>query len=149
MPGRGKRSVAADPDHDWQALAQAVIDRRVHLGFRSRESFCAEVDFAPRMLGDLERCDRRNFDRVTMSRLEQGLRWPAGTVRAILTGSTAPTIGDAPKVDRPAGAGALNRLAALLDPRGPLSLPARTALEISLSALADFAEATNESEEAA
>lgn len=70
---------------DWQRLAQAIIDRRVELGFRTRESFAAETGLSSRLLGDLERAQRDNFDRVTLARLEQALQWPSGAARAILT----------------------------------------------------------------
>jgi transcriptional regulator with XRE-family HTH domain len=74
---------------DWQRLAQAVIDRRVELGYRTRESFAAETGLSSRLLGDLERAQRDNFDRVTLARLEQALQWEPGTARAFLTKGTA------------------------------------------------------------
>lgn len=70
---------------DWQRLAQAVIDRRVELGYRTRESFAEGTGLSSRLLGDLERARRDNFDHVTLARLEQALQWKAGTARAILT----------------------------------------------------------------
>lgn len=69
---------------DWQRLAQAVIDRRVELGHRTREAFAAHTGLSSRLLGDLERAKRTNYDRVTLARLEQALGWPSGRVLEIL-----------------------------------------------------------------
>lgn len=69
---------------DWQALADAVIARRVELGFRTRESFAAETGLSSRLLGDLERSQRDNYDRTTIARLEHALQWPRGRVLEIL-----------------------------------------------------------------
>ncbi len=70
---------------DWERLAQAVIDRRVELGYRTREAFAEGTGLSSRLLGDLEKARRDNFDHVTLARLEQALQWKSGTARAILT----------------------------------------------------------------
>ena len=72
---------------DWQRLAQAIIDRRVELGYRTREAFASDTGLSSRLLGDLERAQRDNFDPVTLTRLERALKWPAGAVREVLAGA--------------------------------------------------------------
>ena len=84
---------------DWQALAQAVIERRVELGFRTREAFAAETGLSSRLLGDLERATRDNFDRVTLARLEQALEWAPGTARHILTKDETPVDSEGSDLD--------------------------------------------------
>lgn len=69
---------------DWARLAQAIVDRRVELGFRTRESFATAKGLSSRLAGDLERGARDNYDSATFARLEQALEWPAGRVRQIL-----------------------------------------------------------------
>jgi hypothetical protein len=71
---------------NWQALALAVVARRVELGYQSREAFAAAVGLSARVMGDIEKRRRENFDQVTLARLEQALRWPPGRVDAILRG---------------------------------------------------------------
>jgi hypothetical protein len=73
---------------DWQRLAQAIVDRRVELGFKTREALLAqdEVDLSRRVLSDLEKGRRDNYDQGTLSRLERALEWPKGAVYRILRG---------------------------------------------------------------
>src|SRR5689334_20985522 len=74
---------------DWQALAQAVVDRRVELGYRTRDAFATATKLSPRLIADLEKARRTNYDQVTFVRLEKALQWPAGEARRILDGAGA------------------------------------------------------------
>jgi hypothetical protein len=80
---------------DWQRLADEVVTRRLELGYRTREAFAGAAGISPRVIGDIERNRRDNYDRVTISRLEMALRWPQGRIRAILRGedSSPPRVG--------------------------------------------------------
>ncbi|MGI5247616.1 hypothetical protein [Dactylosporangium sp. CA-139066] len=125
---------------DWQRLGQAVVARRVELGMKTRQSFAAAAFMSERVLAEIEKARRSNYDPATIARLEQALRWPFGTARSIVAGDAEPPSGPPPSPRVNTG-NALDRLAALLDPRGPLDLQARTALETALEALASLAEA--------
>jgi transcriptional regulator with XRE-family HTH domain len=69
---------------NWALLAEQVIARRVELGHPTRDGFAAASGLSARLLTDLERSKRSNYDRVTLARLERALRWPEGRVRDIL-----------------------------------------------------------------
>lgn len=69
---------------NWALLAQQVVARRVELGHPTRDGFAEASGLSARLLTDLERQNRTNFDAVTLTRLEQALKWPKGRVQAIL-----------------------------------------------------------------
>lgn len=83
---------------EWARLAQAIIDRRVELGFRTRESFVTAKGLSSRLMGDLERAGRENYDGATLARVEQALEWPSGRARAILRGTEGPDTSTLPQV---------------------------------------------------
>lgn len=74
---------------DWAALARAVTDRRVELGHRTLRSFAAASGLSTKTLGEIEGAKRSSYDRATLAQIEQALRWPAGTVVAVLRGANA------------------------------------------------------------
>lgn len=75
---------------DWRALARAVTDRRVELGHRTLRAFAQASGLSTKTLGEIEGAKRASYDRATLSQIERQLRWPAGTVAAILAeGATA------------------------------------------------------------
>lgn len=71
---------------DWQRLAKAVTDRRAELGYRTREAFVAATGLSRRLIGDIENGRRDNYDQITLSRLEDALRWKRGRVNDLLQG---------------------------------------------------------------
>lgn len=71
---------------DWQRLAEEVIARRVELGYRTREQFVTEVGISRRVISDIENHRRDNYDKATIARLEDALRWKHGQIAAILRG---------------------------------------------------------------
>ena len=81
---------------DWQALARAVTDRRVELGHRTLRSFANASGLSTKTLGEIEGAKRKSYDRATLSVIESALRWPTGTVAAVLAGQPAPTTPPAP-----------------------------------------------------
>ncbi len=120
---------------NWEALAQAVIDRRVELGFRTRESFAAETGLSSRLLGDLERSTRDNFDRMTISRLEHALQWPRGRAMEILR-TEADVDDGSPFSLRPDAVAA--RAARLLGDDSPLDAKTRRMLAVAVSNVFDL-----------
>lgn len=72
---------------NWQALANAVISRRVELGHTTRGTFVDASGISARILGDLETARRDSYNPATLARLEQALQWPAGRVDEILHSS--------------------------------------------------------------
>lgn len=97
----------------WQKLAQAVIDRRVELGHRTREAFAEATGLSRRLLSDIERARRDNYDRVTFARLEQALEWRSGRVLDILRD-------DDPSTDDESYEVLVGEVARLLDRGSPL-----------------------------
>ncbi len=75
---------------DWDRLAQAIIDRRAALGYRTREALAAAAGLSSRLLADLEKNRRQNYDRITIARVEGALEWEPGTVNTILRGGPYP-----------------------------------------------------------
>lgn len=71
----------------WQELADAIVARRVELGYPTREAFLEVSDIKARTLGDLETGRRTSYSASTLARLERALQWPAGRVREILAGA--------------------------------------------------------------
>ncbi len=88
---------------DWQRLARAIVDRRVELGYHTREALLAGMatrtdgkGLSRRVLADLETGRRGNYDQATLQRLEQALGWPQGEVLRILHGTAPPPRPDEP-----------------------------------------------------
>ena len=75
---------------DWPALGKAVVRRRVEMGFDSRKGFAVSAELGERNLSDIEHGRRESYDPGYLVKLEQALRWPPGTIDAILNGLPAP-----------------------------------------------------------
>lgn len=73
---------------DWQALAREVVNRRVTLGYQTRQSFSQAAGLSARTVGDIERARRDSYDVATLARIEQTLKWTPGSVQNILDGGT-------------------------------------------------------------
>lgn len=67
----------------WEDVAQAVINRRVELGMRTRQRLADETDLSVKTLGELERAERKSYDPATLAVVEQALKWPSGRIKAI------------------------------------------------------------------
>ncbi|MEU4558495.1 hypothetical protein AB0F72_08895 [Actinoplanes sp. NPDC023936] len=72
---------------DWVGLGQRVVSRRVELGYTTREAFAQVAGISSRLLGDLENGKRESYDTSTYAKLHQTLRWPIGSIPAILAGA--------------------------------------------------------------
>lgn len=81
-------------DLDWDRLAERIISRRVELGLKNREQLAAKAEISTRVIGDLEKARRENYDPVTLASIERALEWAAGSIRDVLAGRE-PTPADA------------------------------------------------------
>ncbi len=75
---------AMDEPGNWALLAEQVRARRVEMGYPARDKFAKAVGISARVLTDLEKQNRTNFDQVTLERLRHALKWPEGRIQAIL-----------------------------------------------------------------
>ncbi|HLL69083.1 MAG TPA: hypothetical protein VK453_25710 [Micromonosporaceae bacterium] len=55
-----------------------MIDRRVELGYHSREAFIRKSGIGARTVGDIETARRGSYNPATLARLERALEWPSG-----------------------------------------------------------------------
>ncbi len=76
---------------DWEALARAIVARRVELGHTSRQTFVDASGLSARTVGDLETARRDSYARETLVRLERALGWASGSAQAVLDGDE-PTV---------------------------------------------------------
>lgn len=84
---------------DWSRLGEYVVHRRVQLKLLTREALATRSGISTRVLGDIEKGRRDNYDPVTLAALEQALNWETGTVRRVLAGGEPTELDDA----QPAG----------------------------------------------
>jgi len=81
---------------DWERLGQYVVRRRVECGFKTRGDLAAAVQVSSRVLGDIEKGRRGNYDPVTIAGLESALDWESGSVRRIVEGGEPDVRASAP-----------------------------------------------------
>lgn len=114
---------------DWDRLGQEVVAGRVRLGHRVRGSFAAACGINVRILSDIEKARRSNYDPATLAQVEQALGWATGSVRAVLRGGN-PTLVAPPAVpEQPAGDRAVVRqIRMILDSELAANLSADTKL---------------------
>lgn len=74
---------------DWQALGKASVARRIRLGYETREKFAQAAGISSRLLSDIENGKRTSYDPATLVKLEEALKWEAGSVDALLAGGAA------------------------------------------------------------
>jgi hypothetical protein len=79
----------------WEQVGEEIVKRRVELGHNSREAFARSSGLSPRLLADLEHGTRTSYDRATIVRLENALRWLPGSVAAVLDGRHPTKVEDA------------------------------------------------------
>lgn len=74
-------------DH-WQRLGRLLIERRVELGYPRRLTWARETLRLSndRILSDLERARRTNYDPATLAQVERMYQWAPGSIRAVLAG---------------------------------------------------------------
>lgn len=79
-------SISLMASEEWKRLGNLVVRRRNELGMTTRESFAEATQLSSRMLGDVEKARRTNFDAGALARIEIALRWQSGSIDRILTG---------------------------------------------------------------
>jgi transcriptional regulator with XRE-family HTH domain len=72
----------------WRRLGEKVRQARIDNGYTNQEAFAEECLVSVRVLSDLESGRRTNFSDRVLSRLEEGLGWPAGTMDQIVADPT-------------------------------------------------------------
>ncbi|GGM52858.1 hypothetical protein ACFFX1_55295 [Dactylosporangium sucinum] len=126
--------------NNWARLGQAVISRRSHLGYTSRQQFQDDTGFPAKTLSDLEKHRRENFDDSTLGRLERALQWEPGTARAILDEQAVAQ----PSTELDPSSFLLSRtrerVQRLLDPDGPLDPQTRATVSAAISNILDLVE---------
>ncbi len=121
-----------EQDPRWAAAGNAVVNRRVELGMRTRAALAATTGLTVKTLGEIERGERGSYDPATLATVEQALRWPTGHLGAILSGGNVA----APQEPRTDGIPpVLAELALLLSPDSPLSAEGRELLAQALDRL--------------
>jgi hypothetical protein len=71
---------------DWERLGEYVVARRMERGFKTRSDLASAAQVSSRLLGDIEKGRRGNFDPTTIASLESALGWETGSVRRIVEG---------------------------------------------------------------
>lgn len=68
-----------------QRLADALLRRRVELGYRSARAFSAAAGLDARTITALESGRRTNVSRNTLAILENALKWDPGYINALIS----------------------------------------------------------------
>lgn len=79
----------------WQEVAEAVVNRRVELGMRTRKQLADASGLTVKTLGEVERAERRSYDPATLATIEQALQWPAGRIARLRNEEQNLRVGDA------------------------------------------------------
>lgn len=82
---------------DWSRLGQYVVDGRVRLRMFTRPPLATRAGISTRVLGDIEKGRRDNYDDVTLAALEQALEWETGSISAILAGGEPRPVRERPR----------------------------------------------------
>ncbi|CPW66855.1 Uncharacterised protein [Mycobacteroides abscessus subsp. bolletii] len=94
-----------DEAEGWQRLGAMVANARKDLGYTNRDDFAAAVNVSVRVLADLEAGTRNNFSSRSISNIEAGIGWPAGTIDQAITNADfeppSPTDGGSGLLYRP------------------------------------------------
>lgn len=85
---------------DWIRLGHTIRNRREALGLATRRELAKATRLSYRLLGDLERGNRRVSDE-TLALVERELKWQSGSTREILRGGEPTELGHAPELDHP------------------------------------------------
>lgn len=106
----------------WERIGAAVMARRAQLRL-TREELADLARVSSRVISDIERARRANFDPSTLLRLENALGWASGSLALIGEGRDP-----APLIAQPPLPAVALDLAALLSPLSGLSEDDRTNL---------------------
>ncbi|GAB1642574.1 hypothetical protein [Krasilnikovia sp. MM14-A1259] len=78
---------------EWERLGAHVVARRVAMGYRARGDLASAVGISARVLFDIEKGRRTNYDAVTIAALEKALGWETGSVARVVAGGEPITRG--------------------------------------------------------
>jgi len=81
-------AIVLDTD-DARRLADAMIRRRIELGYRSARAFGAVSGLDPRTISALEASRRTHVSRNTLAILEVSLKWDPGYINALISSGRA------------------------------------------------------------
>lgn len=81
---------------DWVRLADYVINRRTELGYDSQDALAVGADVSLKTINRLE--NGTAVSSTTLGKIERGLRWAPGSVRAVLAGGAPTELAD-PEVE--------------------------------------------------
>lgn len=76
-------NVELNPE-DAQRLADALVRRRIEIGYRSARSLSQEIGLDPRTITGLENARKDVVSRNVLTTLEVGLKWPPGYIQELL-----------------------------------------------------------------
>ncbi|NQE89055.1 helix-turn-helix domain-containing protein [Nocardia terpenica] len=76
---------------NWKRLGDAVVNRRVELGMKTRAELEKRVDLSYRLLSDLE-TGKRGFAPATYAIVEQAIGWEPGSSARVLDGGEAKAV---------------------------------------------------------
>lgn len=83
-----ENTVALTPE-DARRLADALVRRRVELGYRSARALSARIGMDSRTITALESARRSNVSRNTLAALEIAMQWDPGYINALLESGQA------------------------------------------------------------
>ena len=74
---------------DSRRLADALMRRRVELGYRSARALAAEIGMDARTITSLESARKTKVSRNTLAALEIAMRWEPGYINALIEANQA------------------------------------------------------------
>lgn len=83
-----ENSVALTPD-DARRLSDALIRRRVELGYRSARALAAAIGMDARTITSLESARKTHVSRNTLATLELAMQWDPGYINALIESGQA------------------------------------------------------------
>lgn len=78
-----ENTIGLSPE-DARRLADALIRRRVELGYRSARALAAEIGMDPRTITSLESARKTNVSRNTLAALELAMKWDPGYIGVLI-----------------------------------------------------------------
>lgn len=83
-----ENNVHLEPN-DARRLADALIRRRVELGYRSARALAAEIGMDARTITSLESARKANVSRNTLAAIELAMKWDPGYISVLIDSGQA------------------------------------------------------------
>lgn len=87
-PVPSENSIPLTPD-DARRLADALVRRRVELGYRSARALSTAINMDPRTITSLESARKTRVSRNTLAALEIAMKWDPGYINALIDSGQA------------------------------------------------------------